>query len=395
MKIASLSYGYPDKKNRVKFIFTHEQAKALLKLNVDIEVIDLNPDKMLYKNFSFEHFENVKVFRVFNYSIKKNYIRAVINLLRTVRLIKRGNYDMIIFSFINPKYLLLLVPLYPKYKGKLAVTAHGVGGMALWESKLKYNIKRYFLNKMEYIFAVSDFSNFLIRTIIKPVCYKKIIVNYNGINKDKFETVINKDKEELRKKLNITNRKVLLTVCDLIYRKGVDLLIEADCILLQKYRDFIHIIIGRGPEKSKLVELVNKKNLAKNVVFIDYIEEDELLAEYYKICDVYSMISRTTYKPLGLEGFGISYIEAEYLGKPVVGGNSGGVTTAVKHEFTGFLVDPDEDKIEEKIAEYIFRLFTDEKIYKKMSSNATMYVRNNFDWNKNARRIIETVKHNL
>lgn len=52
------------------------------------------------------------------------------------------------------------------------------------------------------------------------------------------------------------------------------------------------------------------------------------------------MISRAIPERGDVEGFGIVYLEANAMGKPVVAGNSGGVPDTVIHEKTGLLVDP-------------------------------------------------------
>jgi phosphatidylinositol alpha-1,6-mannosyltransferase len=54
-----------------------------------------------------------------------------------------------------------------------------------------------------------------------------------------------------------------------------------------------------------------------------------------------------------VEGFGIVYMEASSCGKPVIGGNSGGVVEAVLDGETGLIVDPSSA---EAIAQAVIRL---------------------------------------
>jgi phosphatidylinositol alpha-1,6-mannosyltransferase len=56
------------------------------------------------------------------------------------------------------------------------------------------------------------------------------------------------------------------------------------------------------------------------------------------------MISRSIPDTGDIEGFGIVYLEANLLKKPVIAGDSGGVPDAVVHGQTGLLVDPTDSQ---------------------------------------------------
>ncbi|MCP4370741.1 MAG: glycosyltransferase family 4 protein, partial [Deltaproteobacteria bacterium] len=64
-----------------------------------------------------------------------------------------------------------------------------------------------------------------------------------------------------------------------------------------------------------------------------------------------------------VEGFGIVFLEAGFLGKPVIGGNSGGVPDAVQHGKTGLLVDGHSV---EEIARGIITILSDKQLAQKM-----------------------------
>src|ERR1035437_8904579 len=72
-------------------------------------------------------------------------------------------------------------------------------------------------------------------------------------------------------------------------------------------------------------------------VALDYLGEiTDPLARTYQQCDIFAMTSRTL--PKSVEGFGITYLEAGFHGKPVIGYRSGGVAEAVVDGETGLLV---------------------------------------------------------
>jgi phosphatidylinositol alpha-1,6-mannosyltransferase len=69
--------------------------------------------------------------------------------------------------------------------------------------------------------------------------------------------------------------------------------------------------------------------------FFGSIDPDRLPA-LYKECDIYAMTSRVLRR--SVEGFGITYLEAGFHGKPVVGYRSAGAIEAVIDGETGLLV---------------------------------------------------------
>ena len=68
---------------------------------------------------------------------------------------------------------------------------------------------------------------------------------------------------------------------------------------------------GQGPEKKKLIELVQKNDLCKNVEFIESIENHNHLYALMKS-------SRVLAFPSTREGFGIVVLEANGCGLPVI-----------------------------------------------------------------------------
>src|SRR5207249_8219609 len=74
-------------------------------------------------------------------------------------------------------------------------------------------------------------------------------------------------------------------------------------------------------------------------IAFEYLGEvsPDCLAATYNRCDIYAMTSRTL--PTSVEGFGITYLEAGFHGKPVVCYRSGGATEAVIDRETGLSVE--------------------------------------------------------
>jgi trehalose synthase len=73
------------------------------------------------------------------------------------------------------------------------------------------------------------------------------------------------------------------------------------------------------------------------------------------------------------EGFGLTVAEALWKGKPVIGGNVGGIRLQVVNHHTGFLVSTPEGA-----ALRLRYLLRNPKEYDRMSSTARAFVRENF-----------------
>lgn len=392
MRIASVSFGYPDRKQKNKYIFTHEQAKAFIENGHKTDVFDLAADSEAAQNTPVDTHEDVRVFR---YPKALKYPSDILSNFRLLneqkdsirRIVNREKYDLVLFSFVDVRHLFYL-DSFISGGAAAALTAHGGDAMLGYENILFRKAKIMLLEKMDYVFAVSDFTGSLIRPYLRNDA-NRLKVNYNGINKKKLDCISDFSREFAKKKLNLDSRKkVILTVCNLVKRKGIDIALEADKILKENYPEYLHIIIGRGPEKTNLTELAGKYGLNNHVRFLDYVDDDTDLAAYFRACDLYIMPSRTIFEARETEGFGIVFAEAGYMGIPVIAGNSGGVPSVVKDKVTGFLIDPTDESAALFTASIAAKLFCNSSLYEEISANARDYVKQNFDWNKNAARII-------
>ena len=74
---------------------------------------------------------------------------------------------------------------------------------------------------------------------------KKIIVSSNGVDTSVFRAY---DMYEMRKELNLPlDKKIIVSVGNLVERKGFHILIEALRILRDRYRNDAYLVIVGGP----------------------------------------------------------------------------------------------------------------------------------------------------
>jgi phosphatidylinositol alpha-1,6-mannosyltransferase len=136
---------------------------------------------------------------------------------------------------------------------------------------------------------------------------------------------------------DLAGRPLVLTVCRLTPRKGVDKTLEAVSLLVEKYPDLVYAIVGDGEDRQRLEGIAKEKGIEDNVIFAGRVSNENLL-RFYARCDLLVLASRE--EGDDIEGFGLVFVEAGAFGKPVIGGDSGGIRQAVGHEENGLLVDP-------------------------------------------------------
>jgi glycosyltransferase involved in cell wall biosynthesis len=103
------------------------------------------------------------------------------------------------------------------------------------------------------------------------------------------------------------------------------------------------------------------------------------LAEEYRRADVVVLCSEN-------EGFGMTLVEAQLCGKPVIGARSGGITDIVEDGKTGLLVNPGKP---EELADAIEYLIVDIQERQRLAEAGRQSAMNNFDPGAIARRFME------
>lgn len=92
-----------------------------------------------------------------------------------------------------------------------------------------------------------------------------------------------------KSKLDLSEKKIILTVGRLIKRKGQDMVIKALPLVLKKIPDVIYLVVGRGPYQTTLQNLTRRLNLQERVKFAGFIESRQL-SLYYNACDVFACL---------------------------------------------------------------------------------------------------------
>jgi glycosyltransferase involved in cell wall biosynthesis len=152
----------------------------------------------------------------------------------------------------------------------------------------------------------------------------------------------------------------LLYVGRLEIEKGVKELIKSIPYVAKRF-PAIHLdVVGQGSLASELVTMARKLGVDKHISFVGQVSKKQT-ERYYKNAKLFIMPS------LWPEPFGLVGLEAMSFGVPVIGSGSGGMDW-LRNGKNGMVINPHKPKA---IADAIGSLLDDEKVYTKLSRNAT------------------------
>ncbi|MFD7991011.1 glycosyltransferase family 4 protein [Streptomyces mexicanus] len=189
--------------------------------------------------------------------------------------------------------------------------------------------------------------------------------------------------DEVRARLGLTDRPVVVCVSRLVKRKGQDTLIRALPRILAAEPDTVLLIVGGGPYEKDLRRLAHETGVAASVRFTGAVPWAELPA-HYGAGDVFAMPCRTRRGGLDVEGLGIVYLEASATGLPVVAGDSGGAPDAVLDGETGWVV---RGTSPEQAADRIVTLLQDAALRRRMGERGRRWVEEKWRWDLLAERL--------
>ncbi|WP_019062373.1 glycosyltransferase family 4 protein [Streptomyces prunicolor] len=188
---------------------------------------------------------------------------------------------------------------------------------------------------------------------------------------------------EVRERLGLADRPVVVCVSRLVPRKGQDTLILAMPRILARQPDAVLLIVGGGPYEKELRRLARETGVTDSVRFTGAVPWAELPA-HYGAGDVFAMPCRTRRGGLDVEGLGIVYLEASATGLPVVAGDSGGAPDAVLDGETGWVVRGGSP---EEAADRIVALLADPELRRNMGERGRQWVEERWRWDLLAEKL--------
>lgn len=191
-------------------------------------------------------------------------------------------------------------------------------------------------------------------------------------------------RDELRTRLGLHGKRVILCVARMVPRKGQDMLIRAMPLIRREVPDAVLLLVGQGPDEARLRKLARRH--AEDAVRFEGGKAHTETPWYYAASDVFAMPCRTRKAGLEAEGLGIVFLEAAASGLPVVVGDSGGAPDTVLDGTTGRVVDGTDTTA---IAAALTRILLDTDRAAAMGAAGRAWVRESWSWDASVRHLAE------
>lgn len=285
--------------------------------------------------------------------------------------------DVIWVGQILPVGLPVLI-LSRLFKIPYWVLTHGMDIKLPQKNKRKFKILKIVLKHSKRCIANSQFTKKELEKLAFPS--SKISIIYPCPDQD--IKIKEKEVEKIKSHLKLRDKKIITSISRLVKRKGHYFIILALRKVMNQYPNLTYLIIGSGPEEDNLKDLVNKLNIKDKVYFLKAPEPYDIYP-YLFLTDIFIL---APYEINGdIEGFGLSFLEANLFKKPVIATRTGGVAEAVIHYHTGILVEP---KNIDQLASALLKLLKDDKLAQKLGHQGFKRVKEEFNWSHQIKKII-------
>jgi glycosyltransferase involved in cell wall biosynthesis len=191
------------------------------------------------------------------------------------------------------------------------------------------------------------------------------------------------DRVALRRELGLDGRPMVLTVAGLIPRKGVHHILAA-LARIRDSSDFNFVVVGEGPERSRLEALSQELGLAERTRFIGRVDR-HTIPKYFAACDVFVLAST-------LEAAGNVLFEAMAAGRPIVCTDSGGPGEYVVDGETGFIVPVGNP---ERLADAVRQLLADPALQERLGQAGRQRSHQQFDYGRMITDLLEVYREGM
>lgn len=234
---------------------------------------DKNDNINKYQKIKFDKLKNINfhIFPFYKNIIKGFTYLKIRHIINSLRLIYKNKYNIIYCDRINVEY----GGLFARLGHKVLLRLHGVAYL----NETLRPIKKFFVPSIEYFLGYkAPFSavicsrdgspgiNF-VKRIMKSTIESKLMLN--GVDYiDDLDRVL-----DLRKKYHLNKEtKIITTIGRLSPDKSPDLLIKSIVEVNKKNKNIFLILIGDGPMKKELQDLINESGLSKKICLLGTYE---------------------------------------------------------------------------------------------------------------------------
>lgn len=379
MRILVLSHMFPWPGNPGKGIFVKQQAEEMLRQGLDVYIVAPRPWtpvvlrklKRKWANFAsiprqrkeghlaVESPPYLALPRIGYASAGKRMCLATMPLIKRMHIAQP--FDIIHAHSALPDGQAAL-GIKKRLGIPVVVTIHGKDvNQSIYVNKACRDSLADVLDKADAVIAVSE----RVKRIVskKFGATEKLTVINNGFDSEMFSPL----------EYNLSS-EVVVSVSNLVASKCLEENISVLSKLVNKYPRLRYLIIGEGPERSRLMSLAQRLDVSDKVEFVGYVPNEQL-SKHLSGAAFFSLPSKS-------EGFGIAFVEAMAAGLPVIARRGEGIEDVISHGVTGFLV-----RSSSELTNTWDKLLTNRVFAQKVGASAAHHVRNNYSWRANVRKL--------
>jgi len=165
--------------------------------------------------------------------------------------------------------------------------------------------------------------------------------------------------------------------------KSIDHLLQAIPAVLKRVPELKVLIVGDGDDRQRLGRVAKELNVNHCVEFTGFVPEEKKL----------ELLQRMWFKitTSAKEGWGLTVIEANACGTPVLASDVPGLRDAVKNQETGLLYRFGDIR---DLSEKIILMLTDHQLRERLTANAIEWAKA-FDWDVAAKQTLALLEERI
>ena len=257
--------------------FTNDLYNGLTENLAETEVIAMN-----------DGFEKYNYSNAVTFEIQQNDVAAYINAAHYIN--TNGFHSVILqheFGIFGGKDGKHILQLLKRLRIPVIITLHTIlDNPSEGQRKVIHELARY----AHKIISMSEMGMQILQDIY-DIPLSKIAHIHHGIHE------LNLKNENLKKKLGVENKQVLLTFGLLSKNKSIEVVIEALPEVVKHHKNLVYIVLGATHPhvvkhdgeayRHSLIKRVNELGIEKHVIFVNRFISNKELFEYLSACDIY------------------------------------------------------------------------------------------------------------
>jgi len=242
---------------------------------------------------------------------------------------------------------------------KTVTTLHGTDITVLAQDESLKDLIRLAIHQSDAVTAVSK--DLIAETQKLLDITSPIDLTYNFVDKRVYYP---RDVSTMRSDYAASDEKIMMHISNFRPVKRVSDVIDIFQHVQSKMPAKL-LLVGEGPEQSKIQHKVQSLGLEDKVCFLGKQED---VAQIISLADVLLL-------PSEKESFGLVALEAMACGVPTIGSNAGGIPELVTHGVTGYLSDIGNV---EEMSDFAVKLLSDDKLHKQFKEACIKRARHDF-----------------